>query len=71
MSLAPKESQKPLGHSLYREMNKHHPFLETALLSQSHPVRDHFSQWPIPVLIDVLDLIYLLVNDIAGDTTGL
>ena len=71
MSATPKESQKTLGHSLYRIMIKYHPLLQTALLSQSHPVGDHFSHWPIPVLIDVLNLIHLLVNDIAGDTTGL
>ena len=71
MSVTPKESQKTLAHSLYRIMIKYHPLLQTALLSKSHPVGDYFSQWPIPVLIDVLNLIHLLVNDIAGDTTGL
>mgnify|MGYP001858684795 CR=1 FL=1 len=40
-------------------------------------VREHFHQIlnsknsPAPVLIDVLDLIHLLVNDIAGDPAGL
>lgn len=51
-------------------MIKRHPFFGVVSLSQSHPERD-FSQQPVPVLIDVLDLIHFLVNNIAGHSTGL